>query len=656
MSARTRRWAAAVAVASTLGLGTGVAWAAPEGRIQQVDSAEGEVTYILSAEGLAEGESIDPASVKTTLGGADAPTTATPVAADPGAVVARTTMIVLDSSGSMADNNKLATAQDAAKQYLATLPADVKAGLVTFADKAAVKVTPTEDRAAVVAGIDGLKAQGATALNDAVVLTVEQLGAEGSRNAVLLSDGEDEGSETSAKKAASTLKKSGVVLDAVSLGTGKQTAQLAGFAKAGNGSVVTATDAAELTAAFESAARSVVTQLSVTAQVPEGVESGTSEMVAAALVGDIPITDSAVAVIKADGAGSATASAPAYGPIAVAESEPALFARPWFLPVVLGLMFLGLAAVVALVIGALDTRNRQQGRVKRRLAEVSIAGAPVVPEKQDAQTTLGSSPTVRKAVSFADKVAASRDTSALAQRLDEANVALRPGEWAVVHVLIIVLAGLLATLLSGFGIVITLAAIAAGIILPWMYLGYRARKRRAEFYAALPDSLQMLAGSLSAGYSLPQALDNVAKEASATMGMEINRALLESRLGLPIEESLEAVAQRMDSQDFHWTVMAIRINRQVGGNLAEVLTNVARTVRERERLRRQVKALSAEGKLSAWVLALLPLFVALFIAWRNPGYLVPLYTTLIGWVMLAGGFVLYLAGIIWMRNLVNMEV
>ena len=127
----------------------------------------------------------------------------------------------------------------------------------------------------------------------------------------------------------------------------------------------------------------------------------------------------------------------------------------------------------------------------------------------------------------------------------------------------------------------------------------------------------MLAGSLSAGYSLPQALDNVSKEAGGTMGLELNRALLESRLGLPIEESLEAVAQRMRSLDFHWTVMAIRINRQVGGNLAEVLTNVAKTVRERERLRRQVQALSAEGVLSGWILALLPIGVALFIAWTN---------------------------------------
>ena len=185
---------------------------------------------------------------------------------------------------------------------------------------------------------------------------------------------------------------------------------------------------------------------------------------------------------------------------------------------------------------------------------------------------------------------------------------------------------------------------------------YKAGKRRAEFYSMLPDSLQMLAGSLSAGYSLPQALDNVGRESGGSMGVEISRALIESRLGLPIEESLEAVAQRMDSEDFHWTVMAIRINRQVGGNLAEVLGSVSGTVRERERLRRQVKALSAEGKLSAWVLGVLPLFVSFFIVFRNPGYLEPLYTNVVGWVMIAVGVTLYIAGIFWMRKLINMEV
>ena len=117
--------------------------------------------------------------------------------------------------------------------------------------------------------------------------------------------------------------------------------------------------------------------------------------------------------------------------------------------------------------------------------------------------------------------------------------------------------------------------------------------------AQLPDTLQLLAGSLAAGYSLPQAVDTVVRESDGPMAVELNRALVEARLGVPIEDALETVARRMNSVDFAWVVMAIRIQREVGGNLAEVLTNVAATMRERERLRRQVEVLSAEGRLSA---------------------------------------------------------
>ncbi len=198
-------------------------------------------------------------------------------------------------------------------------------------------------------------------------------------------------------------------------------------------------------------------------------------------------------------------------------------------------------------------------------------------------------------------------------------------------------------------------AFALGLLIPWMYLGRRADKRKTDFYDELPEAMQMLAGSLSAGYSLPQALDNVSKESAGPLGQELNRSLLESRLGLPLEETLEATAQRMESKDFHWVVMAIRINRKVGGNLAEVLTNVGKTLRERERLRRQVKTLSAEGRLSGWILGALPLLLLVYMFVVRPEYITPMFTQPIGWVILGAGVVSYVIGIIWMRNLVNME-
>lgn len=651
-----RRWqhAAALSAACTLVLGTGIAWAAPEGRIQGVSSAPGEVSFALAAEGIAEGDRIDPASVTVSLDGQEVPATARPITDEDAAPVQRTAMIVLDSSGSMADFDKLEIAKSAATTYLQSLPSDVRAGLVSFDVSARIDVEPTVDRAAVVAALDRLEpTPPRTTLNDAVILAVESLGDEGSRSAVLLSDGKDRGSQGSAEEARTALSESGVVLDAVSLGEGDQEKALAAFAEAGDGSVVTATNSATLTAAFESAARTVASQLSVTAQVPEGVEAGTADLTVTALVGDQQITDSAAAIIVPAPEPSATE---AFGPVVVPETGSGILDEDWILIAAIAALFVSLTTIFALAAGAVDPRHRTSGRIARRLKEVRSSDAPASEARPATSTVLGESSAVRKAVSFADRVAANRDTTALARKLEEADVSMRPSEWVLVHTTIAVVAGLVTTLLTGFNGVAALLAFALGLIVPWLYLSYQARRRKTRFYDALPDAMQMLAGSLSAGYSLPQALDNVARETSGPFGSEINRALLESRLGLPLEEALEAVAQRMDSRDFHWVVMSIRINRRVGGNLAEVLTNVGKTLRERERLRRQVRTLSAEGRLSAWILALLPLLLVIYMILIRPEYIMPMLIQPVGWAIIGVGLIAYFIGIAWMRKLVNMEV
>lgn len=652
-SLRPRSLGAAVLLGAwAVAVGPAVAWAAPEGRIQEVRSTEGEVTFILSAQGLAEGESIDPGSVTVTLAGDPVTATATPLnAADSSGE--RQVMLALDASGSMKKDDRIKLAKGAARQYLSSVPADVRVGLISFADAAEVAVKPTTDRKAVVAAVKRISADGSTALNDAVVKGVAVLGKDGSRNIVLLSDGEDEGSSATAAQARRALARSGVVLDAVSMGKGSQEKQLAAFAEAGNGTLVTATDASGLSAAFQEAARAVGTQLAVTAAVPTTL-SGTVELVASAKVGDTQISDTTATPLVTKATPTPTPVVD-YGPVAVQQAPAGVLDQQWFLIAVISAVFVALATITSVAIGALDSRNRKQGRVSRRLQDVSLMG-PAPSTQREQPTVLGDSGAVRRAVSFAERVAATRDTTAIARRLEEANLSLRPGEWVVVHSLIAVLAGLLATLFSNLNLLISSIAFALGLLVPWMYLGHLASKRRAQFYESLPDAMQMLAGSLSAGYSLPQALDNVAKEHSGPLGEELNRALLESRLGLPIEETLEAVAQRMQSRDFHWVVMAIRINRQVGGNLGEVLTNVGKTLRERERLRRQVRTLSAEGKLSAWILGLLPILLIGYMLLVRPEYITPLFVEPIGWVILGAGLVAYIFGIVWMRNLINMEV
>ena len=153
-----------------------------------------------------------------------------------------------------------------------------------------------------------------------------------------------------------------------------------------------------------------------------------------------------------------------------------------------------------------------------------------------------------------------------------------------------------------------------------------------------------------------QGVEAVSQEVSEPMGRELRRVVTEARLGRPLEESMEGVAERMDSGDFGWAVMAIRIQREVGGNLAELLVTVADTMTERERLRRDVNALTAEGKVSAIVLGLLPIGLGLFIYMANPGYMDPLFEETIGKILLFGSILLAFVGFWWMKKTIEIDI
>ena len=150
-------------------------------------------------------------------------------------------------------------------------------------------------------------------------------------------------------------------------------------------------------------------------------------------------------------------------------------------------------------------------------------------------------------------------------------------------------------LLGGGKFFLMLLGLSPGWLLPRIWLGRKRKKRLKAFNPGLADTLQLMSGSLSAGLSLAQSVDTVVREGNEPIAGEFKRVLIETRLGVPLEEAMDGVAERMDSKDFEWVVMAIRIQREVGGNLAELLNTVAATLRERDYLRRQVQSLSAEG-------------------------------------------------------------
>jgi len=196
-----------------------------------------------------------------------------------------------------------------------------------------------------------------------------------------------------------------------------------------------------------------------------------------------------------------------------------------------------------------------------------------------------------------------------------------------------VMSGALAAAAVGLILSGPIAGLLLGLAAPMvarMYLSIRSGRRRAAFADQLDDSLQLLAGNLLAGHSLLRAMDSVSREAEEPTSTEFSRLINETRVGRPLGDCLDDIAARMSSDDFTWVAQAIAIHREVGGDLAEVLDTVSQTIRERNQIRRQVKALSTEGRMSGYVLMALPIGVTGFLMMSNPGYLTKLTQSPIG--------------------------
>jgi Flp pilus assembly protein TadB len=186
-------------------------------------------------------------------------------------------------------------------------------------------------------------------------------------------------------------------------------------------------------------------------------------------------------------------------------------------------------------------------------------------------------------------------------------------------------------------------------------LSIRSARRRAAFADQLDDTLSLLSGSLRAGHSLLRAVDAVSQQIEAPTSVEFARVINETRLGREVGEALDLTAKRMRSDDFTWVAQAVAISQEAGGNLSDVLEQAGRTIRERNQIRRQVKALSAEGRISAIVLLLLPVLVLAALLLIQPGYFAGFFTNPFGLLSLGVAAVLMVIGTLWMRVMVRVK-
>lgn len=307
-------------------------------------------------------------------------------------------------------------------------------------------------------------------------------------------------------------------------------------------------------------------------------------------------------------------------------------------------LVLGLAAVaLALLLLALVVLPSGPGRVP--LSRLDPTVAPPTSALAGAGAAAGAA--VEKALVKRGRLAAG------AAALENAGIAM-----SLPDVVVLVAMGAVGTAAVGVLLGGPVVGLVLALVVPLgarLLVSVKAGRRRARFADQLDDALQLMAGSLRAGHSLLRAVDSVSVDAGSPMSEEFSRIVNETRVGRDLGEALDEVAARMGSDDFTWVAQAISIHREVGGNLAEVLDAVGHTIRERNAIRRQVKALSAEGKLSAAVLMALPFGIIGFISLTNPGYLAKFTQSLMGYGMLAVSAVMLTVGALWLKKTVSIR-
>ncbi|WP_336712916.1 type II secretion system F family protein [Arthrobacter sp. USHLN218] len=237
--------------------------------------------------------------------------------------------------------------------------------------------------------------------------------------------------------------------------------------------------------------------------------------------------------------------------------------------------------------------------------------------------------------------------------LELAGLKLSQADYIILVTAGTLVAGAVGTLLRGFGL-----GLLFGLVSPFLahfVLVILISQRRAKFDSQMGDLLQLLSGGLRAGHSILRAIDAAAAEADAPTSEEMRRVITETSLGKDLLESLMDTAQRMESEDFTWIAQAIQINREVGGDLAEVLDQVNGTIRERAEIKGQIKALSAEGKFSAYILMALPIGIVVMLSVVNPGYVGVLFSEPLGWVMIGVSIILMIVGGLWLRKIIDLK-
>lgn len=248
-----------------------------------------------------------------------------------------------------------------------------------------------------------------------------------------------------------------------------------------------------------------------------------------------------------------------------------------------------------------------------------------------------------------------RHSQSLDLRMQRAGLPLLGSEFLIFEALLGLgsfLLGLMLTASFSSALLLGAGGVAAG----WLYISIRISRRRSAFNNQLGDALSMTADAMRAGFSFLQAVELIAREMEAPMGAEFQQVIAEMQVGATLDKALDNMALRVQSSDFDLLVAAVLIQRKVGGSLAQILDSIAGTINDRIRMKREIKSLTAQGRLSGWLLAALPFGVGVMIQMISPNYLKPLFQDEFGRMVLGGAIILEVIGILVIKRIVDIDV